>query len=263
MSRTDVLSHEERLRQLAEKRAVVRVDRQPVIEREGIAWMGGTNEQPLGVRLTFENPWPHPTQRTQAAVRYAEYGVFLPWQPFATVEVPPIPPGGRQVVTAAAPLPPPRRPAMASVVALAMGRIVSETFDLDLRELGPALRFAANIDVRVGAQDPVEKHFGAFRCLHPGHTNVAMFKVGGREREEHIVRLAEAPLSWNVGLLLPRIGLRAGREELEDGVEVTMAADTALALVTPPDYQAEGKVAFEFARPATGQHATVELELVA
>ena len=72
---------------------------EPIIRPRGIEWRGGVDGRPLLLRLTLENPHAEPTVPTPAVLRVADFGAFRPWTPVRTLEVPPVPAGGRVTLT--------------------------------------------------------------------------------------------------------------------------------------------------------------------
>jgi hypothetical protein len=244
----------------------------PLIRREGIRWRGGLGGAPLEIALAFENPSPRPSAPAEARIEVADFGAFLPWRPLTAVAVPPIPPGGRVVVTATAAGDRPRgqltfpgivdrqraRDTVARVDALttlaaAAARSIAWSVARRFRAGGglESVHFVGNLNVYVSRSRPVERHMQQAVGLQAGATNVTMFCVGDGRDDSYSFRL-EAEPGWKVDLE----GIRWDRPVLASRLHV-------LACIVPPAKAESGRLAVWVRRASTGQEVPVEFELTA
>ena len=225
---------------------------EPMIYAQGINWRGGAGGRPLVLELTFHNPHAEPTRRTQATLRQAEFGAFQAWRPVGHLEVPAIEPGGS--------------------ITLALGGTLTRHVDMD--QLGrwahevrrgarlagavplhEAVHFVGNLDLLIGSQRSVERHWGHLAGLRPGCRNVAFFKVGDGRRDVYTFRVADRESTWEVVLATQ------GRADLEEGAPLSITRDVIQVGITPPAYATTGNVVVVAHRSSTDELGVVEFTL--
>lgn len=223
----------------------------PSIRREDIRWTGGAGREPLRFELIFENRASRPSAPVTARVEVAPFGAFLPWRPLVKVAVPPIPPGGRRVVTETvggdAPLPP--LPATAPGTRLQAGAIQGLAGLLSSRNLP---HFVGNLNVYVSGRRPVERHLQRAVGLRPACDNIAVFCVGDGKLDGYTFSVRNCQPGWEASL--PGVSWNSA-------VPISFAY---LALsIRPPSTAESGTLSVQVRRESTGQTVDVEFELEA
>jgi hypothetical protein len=216
----------------------------PRLRRHGIRWFGGVGS-PLRLELEFENPDRLPSAPAMARVEVAPFGAFLPWKPLTRVEVPPIAPGGRQVVTETldgdARLPPPPVSMLSGLLASIQG--------LPLPAGSP--HFVGNLNVFVSRGRPVERHLQRAIGLRRDRANIALFSVGDG-RDDGYTFSPQADPGWE--LEIPGVEWDRPRK---------IRLETLPLSITPPARAESGKVSVLVTRASTRETVPVEFELEA
>jgi hypothetical protein len=232
---------------------------EPFIRAEGIRWRGGVGNVPLTFELTFENPHSHATKETPAVLRAADFGAFRPWTPLRTLLIPPIEPRSRYTLEVGA------EPEQGSArprrnLANFLRTLVYERVDAR-DELGKALagdrhaHFVGNFDLRVGRQQPVERHCGDLEGLQANCANVTLFRVGDGQRDTYGFRVAECEPGWKVTLWSEECA------DLHEGATIDSEGSPVLVSITPAPDAVCGEVSIAVHRVGTGESALVEFKL--
>jgi hypothetical protein len=220
----------------------------PRIRRRGIRWSGGAGS-PLILALEFENPDALPSAPSTVRVDVAPFGVFLPWNPLARVEVPPIAPGGRRVVTETLdgdePLPPPPASMFSGLLAAIQG------LPLPSGSAHSAAHFVGNLNVFVSRGQPVERHLQQAVGLRRGVPNFALFCVGD-DRDDRYTFSPQADPGWELKIA----GVEWGRPR-------KIRSEILPLSITPPPAAESGKVSVLVTRGSTLETVPVEFELEA
>ena len=216
----------------------------PRIRRPGIRWTGGAGS-PLILALEFENPDALLSAPARVLVEVAPFGAFLPWRPMARVEVPPIAPGGRRVVTETldgdAPLPPPPADMFSGLLASIQG----------LPLPSGSAHFVGNLNVFVSRGKPVERHLQRAVGLRRGVPNYALFCVGDG-RDDRYRFSPQADPGWQLEIA----GVAWGRSR-------KIRSELLPLSITPPPAAESGKVSVLVTRGSTLETVPVEFELEA
>lgn len=120
---------------------------------------------------------------------------------------------------------------------------------------GRPMHFVGNFNLKVGQQQPVERHFGDLDDLRAGQVNVTMFKVGDGLADTYTFRVRDVEPGW-------RVELRAeGRTDLREGASLEIAWTPVYVLVTPPQDASAGIVRVAVHREKMVADALVEFKL--
>lgn len=263
-SRLEVAPSGIRFRNVAPERVLIEIE----ITNRGTAW----------------------SQPTPILIRSAPLGAFVPWQPLATVEAPPIAPRVTTVVSfeTARPRTEPLGDFSGLVpdalrTAVGAGDGAPTRFDPNLallvREkmmdrfggLAPdpfalldrtTTRWIGNIDVLIRRKS-VERHLARGLRVYPGRANIALLFVGD-SRRGCVLQTRGSAAAWSMALVDPAEGRTVPR--LDEGTfhlatRGPFGLRTLLLALRPPADAQRGSLELHFHRLAEGDSAVVEFDL--
>ncbi len=267
-----------------------------VVEREGIRFWNEARDR-VRIEIDVENRGEECSTPTSMRVETAPFGVFVPWQPLATLAVPAIEPGGRFTVATSAwqPRPDPiggfsdfiprrlrtaggedERRRAGAFRGLA-GRSAGQRFiqflllNTGSKKLPPSLmdmlgqasaHWVGNLNVWIGSK-PVERHMAPRLRVHAGRTNLAIFQVG-LGPEAYAFRLAAGEGSWDPLLFdLARGGEPVRWSEARGEALWYEVSGIGLILfaLRIPEFFTQTRVDVEVTKRSTGRSACVEFDL--
>jgi hypothetical protein len=231
------------------------------------------------IEITVHNHGAVPTPATEAVISAAVLGAFVPWQPLATVAIPPLLPGDSHRLRLQA-VPPPLAPgAPDRLTPHRLRTALANEDDPDARKrrrttnqlpadvfsllgLG-GIHWAGNLNIFFAGKE-VERHLAQALRIYPGRTNVAMFIVGAR-RDRYAFSLHGSGAVWDTELhdLSKAARFEVDRRTalpLNDWIKVGELATLVLALRPPVDAQS-GEVQVHVEQRSTGKKAVVEFSL--
>ncbi len=267
-----------------------------VVEREGIRFWNEAEDR-VRIEIDVENRGEEWSAPTSMRVETAPFGVFVPWQPLATLAVPAIEPRGRFTAATSAwqPRPDPiggfsdfvprglrtaageddrRRAGVSRGLAERSARqrfIQFLLLNTGSGKLPPSLmdmfdrasaHWVGNLNVWIGSK-PVERHMAPRLRVHAGRTNLAVFQVGFGP-EAYAFHLGAVESSWDPLLFdLARRGEIVPWSEARGAVHWHQVSGIGIILfaLRIPEFFTHTRVEVDVTKRSTGRSACVEFDL--